>query len=87
MKNQNFTVTCLESDMPMVGTLIDVFSPEDLNERLEIALTEHFDEDIVIPKPFDALPLEGSFMECDFNVEVGEEGGLYKCRLARTWIY
>jgi hypothetical protein len=87
MKEYNFTITSLESDMTMVGTLIGIQNKEELNERVEIALGEHFDADAILPKDFSDTIFELSFLEKDFNVEIGDEGNVYKCRIQKTWLY
>lgn len=87
---KHFTVIELEADSesPMIGTIDNVADNKlgrDLfRERLEKALSEHFDYELSIPGDYIPDLFTGSPYE-DINVNI--DGVEYKIRILETWIY
>ena len=90
METKNFAVLELDNDeAPMAGVLLNV-TKDNLYEKLEKAVEEHFDGDVDImdvPDMFTGSPYE------DMTVNINDVGDTqvvitsYRIRILETWTY
>jgi hypothetical protein len=90
---KHFTIIEIGADAesPMVGTI--TYIPEtkqgadSFNDRLKVALKEHFDTDEIMYHPIPDLFTGSPYIHMEIKVPVGESVFIYNIRIMETWIY